>query len=86
MAIKATVTTKFGEDREVYIRLNNIEASNHGVTSYALFRGFLSKEAFDSGASFVHEEVIEFSADVSAPLWDQAYSALKTKYPEAVDV
>ena len=86
MAIKATVKTKFGEDRELYIRLNNVEASNHGAESYALFRGFLSKESFDNGASFIHEEVVEFSADVSNPLWDQAYLVLKDKYTDATDV
>lgn len=76
MAIKAVVTTQFGEDREVYIRLNNVEASNHGVKSHALFRGFLSKEAFESKAHYVWEKSVEFDASVSGPLWAQAYAAL----------
>lgn len=76
MAIKATVPTQFGEDREVYIRLNNVEASNHGATSLALFRGFLSKEAFNAGAHYVWEKWVEFTPDVSQPLWHQAYAAL----------
>lgn len=76
MAIKATVTTQFGEDREVYIRLNSIEASNHGVLAQALFRGFLSKAAFESGAHYVWECGVEFAPDVSAPIWPQAYAAL----------
>lgn len=76
MAIKAIVPTQFGEDREVYIRLNNVEASNHGAMSLALFRGFLSKEAFQSGAHYVWEQWIEFTPDVSQPLWEQAYAAL----------
>lgn len=76
MAIKATVTTLFGEEREVYIRLNNVEASNHGWASNALFRGFLSKEAFQAGAHYVWEKEIQFAPDVSQPIWQQAYAAL----------
>lgn len=76
MAIKAKVTTPFGEDRELYIRLNNVEASNHHAASVALFRGFLSKEAFQAGSSFLWEKQIEFTPDVSKPLWQQAYVAL----------
>lgn len=76
MAIKAIVPTQFGEDREVYIRLNNVEASNHGATSLALFRGFLSKDAFKAGAHYVWEKWIEFTPDVSKPIWEQAYQAL----------
>lgn len=76
MAIAAIVTTQFGEDREVYIRLNNIEASNHGVPAQALFRGYLSQEAFESGAHYVWEGSVEFASDVSQPLWPQAYAAL----------
>lgn len=79
MAIKANVQTKFGEERELYIRLNNVEASNHGVTTHALFRGFLSEEAFKSGAHYIWEQNIEFLADVSKPIWEQAYAALKAE-------
>lgn len=79
MAIKANIKTVFGEDRECYIRLNNIEASNHGVKSRALFRGFISQEAFESGSHYVWEAVVEFDADVSQPLWKQAYTALATQ-------
>ena len=76
MAIKAVVTTPYGEQRELYIRRNNIEASNHGVASHALVRGFISQEAFEAGAHFVWEKEIEFQADVTQPLWQQAYAAL----------
>lgn len=76
MAIKANIHTAFGEERECYIRLNNIEASNHGVTSRALFRGFLSLAAFEAGSHYVWEKTVEFDADVSKPLWSQAYEAL----------
>jgi hypothetical protein len=77
MAIKATLETSYGEERELYIRLNNIEASNHGVTSTAMFRGFLSEEAFNAGKQFLWEHTVEFTPDVSKPLWEQAYKALK---------
>lgn len=76
MAIAVTVRTQFGEDREVYVRLNNIEASNHGVAASALFRGYLSRAAYESGAHYVWECSIEFAADVAQPLWPQAYAAL----------
>lgn len=77
MAIQATVKTDFGEERIIYIRLNNIEASNHGVPSNVKFRGFISKEAFESGSRYLWEKDIEFLADVELPLWAQAYDALK---------
>lgn len=76
MAITATVTTQFGEDRVVYIRLNNLEANNHGMPAQALFRGFLSAEAFAAGSHYVSEHSVEFTPDVSLPLWPQAYAAL----------
>ena len=76
MAITAKVRTMFGEEREVYIRLNSVESSNHGWPSHALFRGFLSKEAFQAGAHYVWEKEIEFTPDVSQPIWEQAYAAL----------
>lgn len=78
MAIKAKVETMYGEDRELYIRLNNSDVSNHGEVSYAKFRGFLSKEKFDEGAHYLWEQDVEFVADVTQPLWGQAYQALKS--------
>jgi hypothetical protein len=76
MAISATVATTFGEERACYIRLNNMEASNHGVPTTALFRGFISQEAYATGANYVWEKQIEFTPDLSLPLWSQAYDAL----------
>lgn len=78
MAIQATITTQYGEDRELYIRLNNVEASNHGAMASALFRGFISKAKFDAGANYLWEQEVEFVADVTQPLWGQAYQALKS--------
>lgn len=75
MAILANVETMFGEKRELYIRVNNVEVSNHGVKASALLRGFASKEAFDSKKHYMFEKTIEFNADVSGNLWEQAYSA-----------
>ena len=76
MAIQATVPTQFGEDRNCYIRLSNIEASNHGMPATALFRAFLSQAAFEAGSHYVAEFNVEFMPDVSQPLWPQAYAAL----------
>jgi hypothetical protein len=76
MAITAPIMTSFGEERECYIRLNSMSASNHGIPASALFRAFLSKEAFQAGSHYVAEFNVEFTADVSAPLWEQAYVAL----------
>ena len=76
MAINSTIETSYGVTIPAYIRLNNIEASNHGVMANALFRGFASKEAFQSGKSYLWEKQIQFSPDVSKPLWEQAYAAL----------
>lgn len=86
MAIKAEVMTEYGEERELYIRLNSVSSSNHGIESEALFRGFASKEAFNDGKRYMFEERVMFNADVSLPLWNQAYSVLKEKYPNHDDV
>lgn len=80
MAILATVLTVYGEERELYIRLNNTEVSNHGVKSTALFRGFLSKDAFDAGSHFMFEKQVEFTANVSEPIWEQAYTVFKKEF------
>jgi len=50
--------------------------SNHDFPSTGLFRGYLTKEAFEAGSHFVWEEGVEFMADVSQPIWPQAYAAL----------
>jgi hypothetical protein len=88
VAIKTTQEASFGETRELYVRLNNLEVSNHGVSSVALFRGYLSKEAFDAGKPYVFEKEVEFTANVALPLWDQAYAALKAAdgFQDAVSV
>ena len=76
MAIKETIKTVFGEERECYIRLNNVEASNHGVPAKALFRAFLSKESFDLKANYVAEFDVEFDVAVDKAIWPQSYKAL----------
>lgn len=76
MGIIANVTTAFGEDRDCYIRLNSVEVSNHDADSVATFRAFLTKDAYESGAKFVSEYSVSFDADVSKPIWAQAYAAL----------
>jgi len=77
MAITATLNTSYGESRQLYVRLNNCEASNHGVPATALFRGYISVEACSAGKRYVWEREISFTPDVSGSLWDQAYAALK---------
>ena len=79
MAILAVVATQYGEERKLYIRLNNIEVNNHGVLSCVKFRGFLSKDAFEKGRRCVWEKDFEFFADINKPLWKQAYELLKTE-------
>lgn len=79
MAIQATVNTVYGESRNLYIRLNNMEASNHGEPCNVKFRGFVSQEAFREGSRYLWEVNIDFFADVTLPLWVQAYDALKQK-------
>lgn len=76
MAIMAEVETLHGETRKLYIRLNNVEASNHGVKCRALFRGFLSEKAFKEGKHFLWEEYVEFDGDATGKHWEQAYAAL----------
>lgn len=76
MAVICSVETDFGEVRDLYIRVNNIEASNHGSPSVVLFRGFMSKEAFQGGKGYAWEKSLEFFPDISSPLWEQAYAAL----------
>lgn len=85
MAIVTKVETSFGEERELYVRLNNVSASNHGVEGLALFRGFLNKEAYQNNKHFLYEEAINFKVDVSLPIWEQAYSEIKLKYPEHIE-
>lgn len=77
MAVKATVETNFGEERELYIRVNNLEASNHGAHCLAKFRGFTSQAKYQEGFGYVWERDIEFSPDIALPLWEQAYNEFK---------
>lgn len=85
MAIKFKEETVFGEERDLYVRLNSVETNNHGAKTAALFRGFLSEQAFREGKHYVFEQSVEFDADVSLPLWDQAYSCIKEQRPDAED-
>lgn len=76
MAFTAIVDTRFGETRELYIRLNNFEQlGNHGVPAIARFRGYYSQAAFDAGANFVEEWLVEFPADAPEQPWEMAYTA-----------
>lgn len=81
MAVQVELQTNFGEIRPLYIRINNVEASNHGVDANALARGYISKEAFEARKGYVFECEFTFTADVSKSLWPQAYEEL-LKRPE----
>lgn len=77
MAVLADITTSFGEARECYIRLHNIEANNHGEKATAQFRAYLSQAAHAAGGHPVREYTVRLDADVDLALWPQAYAALK---------
>lgn len=77
MALQATLETVHGDLRALYIRINHAQVSNHGQPASALARGFVSRAAFEAGKSFVWEQGLTFDADVSQPLWAQAYAALR---------
>lgn len=85
MAIISKVPTKYGEEKELYIRVNSVEASNHGKLATALVRGFLNKKAFKEGAHFLWEKEVEFKADVSKSIWNQAYKVLKKQMTDTAD-
>lgn len=77
MALTNTMFTQYGENRPLYVRVNNMSVSNHGVNATVLFRGYLSQEAFAANAQFVWEQEMELPMAVDQSLWSQAYQALK---------
>ena len=77
MAVTASLTTLYGETRDLYVRVNSLSTSNHGVSSSALFRGYIGQEQFQAGGGYVWEFEMDFMVDVSGPIWEQAYAALK---------
>ncbi len=86
MALKMKLQTSFGETRDLYVRINNVEQlKNHdeGGPDEVRFRGYLSKKAFDERRAFVWEMVLPCDIDVSKPTWPQAYAALKKYNPAA---
>lgn len=87
MALTATLTTQYGETRSLYVRINNLESSNHGVQSNILFRGYVGQAEFAAGGGFVYEQELKVDLDVTQPLWEQAYLALKAteQFANAVD-
>ena len=81
MAVTAILNAVYGEERETYVRIISLSANNHGERSVVLFRGFISREGFKSGASYFWEKELDMMLDISTPLWTQAYAELK-KLPE----
>ncbi len=76
MAIIATVKTMYGEDRELYIRINHAEINNHNVNSEFTFRGYLVEVDY-SEAKYIYEHIINMIVDVTGNIWQQAYEKLK---------
>lgn len=84
MGIMATIHEPGEEPRRGYIRLISFEQlANHGVPAVAVFRAFASKEAFEQGAKFFAQREVTFNADISQPLWPQAYDAAKLETVQA---
>jgi len=83
MGIIATIQD--GRDaRRAYVRLISFEQlANHGVPAVAVFRAFTSKEAFEQGDKFIEQREVTFNADISQPLWPQAYDAAKRETVQA---
>lgn len=81
MGLTVNIETNYGVSQAAYVRLNNMEVSNNGCKAVALFRGYLSKDAYEEGKGYLWEQTIEFDADVTLPLWPQAYAALES-FPE----
>ena len=78
MALLVTMDTVLGKDKPIYVRVNTLTLSNHGVEAPALLRGFASEEDYRAGAPFVYERELDVSPlDVSEPLWGQVYANLK---------
>ena len=77
MALQKRVIDDLERDVELYVRLNSAEVSNHGVMGNFLFRGYTSKDAFIGGGRFLWEQSLDVSIDVSAPIWKQAYDAIR---------
>lgn len=80
MAIQGKVETDAGEDRELYIRLIDMDINNHGKPCYGMFRGFVSKDAFENGKQCLweYEHPIE-DVEVTSNLWKQAYESLQNE-------
>lgn len=84
MAVKIRTQTLYGEERELYVRVNNFEQlTNHDEAGpdRVLIRGYISKEAFDERRAFVWELALDVTIDVSLPAWPQVYDALKAHDP-----
>jgi hypothetical protein len=82
MAVKVNLLTSYGETRELYVRVNNLSVSNHGVDSPVLFRGYLGQAEFQAGGNFVYELEASMAFDVAQPIWEQAYTQLKQQFPD----
>ena len=84
MAIRGVLTTKFGEERECYIRINNVEnSSNHNVKWKPRLRGYLVDFTVDESPVYVWdsvEEGLKIECDVDLNIqescWSQMYKQI----------
>lgn len=76
MAIKGKVTTKFGEERELYFRINHApEVTYDGVTDVnVLLRGYV--DSFENGKPYM------WSSDEVKDLTSDNDYTLSLKYPQ----
>ncbi len=84
MAIRGTLVTKFGEERECYIRINNVEnAANHGISWQPRLRAYLVDFTIEASPPYVWASIeagleIECEVDLTIPKssWDQMYEQI----------
>lgn len=91
MAVINNLRALSGEDRDLYVRLialesvpNNQPDGTLSVPAAAVFRGFISQDAFKDGGNFVWERTVEFVPKFRGDIRKEAYAALKAQ-PDFAD-
>lgn len=76
--MQITITDQFDNERPIFIRLDGMSVSRTGEGSTAEFKGFVSQASADDNVSdAVWARTLEFDADLSRSLPDQAFAALQ---------
>lgn len=86
MAIQCTITSSIGtEVSDAYIRVDTLQGHKGEMQGTA--NAYLSEQAWLGGAGYVAQFAFSFTPNPSAPLWPQAYAALKDLAPlqDAID-